>query len=1507
MQPRTKLTGYEPSPSQSLFDESNWFPWKAVFLSCAEIRGLSEFFPTALSSKSSSKSDQKDLKQGPSNPSSDASSEVKASSQATDKIQAWHFLLQALPANQVKQVYRFACAKQAWEYLLTIFERSTQATELSVHRQLLQVTMLPDEKVVTYVERIRSLIDQLRVFGQQYNDTSFLTFIFSGLRPEFELCELSLKSSSVSSSAVAIQALLDYEDKILAKQGPQDSSSSSGPAAFLASKFSRQRSRSPVKPVSSRRPIARSPSPPPPSSSYQRTDSRDSRFCQHCKKSGHTRDNCFQLFPEQRPAHWHYRGNRQPQSAAHNVSAADDRGYSFQVSNSAVFHSPSPVDTSVVYVHLDSGCSQHLFGDRSFFPSLDDARPPTALFLANGVSVPSDGVGKVVLNSVSGPTFNLSSAIYAKGFQNLLSVSALDRDGYRVVLGNGKAVIHLPCGKTLSAPRRAGLYTFPFHAPRSQPSEVLFTSPSDGASSTPQSVDLWHQRLGHLHFADIKRLQSMSKGLPALTHGKQSFCQACALCKSKRPPFDESKRVPGGLGDLVVVDIFGPITPKSQSGDLYITLFRDVFSGYVTVRLSSSKDMTTFVQLLEEYVVALKNRFSKTLKVLRSDNAFNARVVHDFCKSRGIHQEFSAPHTPQQNGIAERAGGVLISMASTMLNAAGLPKSLWSEAVFAAAYIRNRCPTAGKASTPFEMVFGEKPKLSHLRVYGCRAIYTNLHHPKGSKFFPRGKSGFLVGYDRHSKAYRIWSPSEHRVIISRDVKFDELTFCGSASLEKPGFSPSPAVDGTIRYAPALWPSASVPSEPLRAHSPAPDARPLTPIHDSNRSDSRSRSPPAPDSPIQEDDFSNHSDRPDDSDHETSPVLQHAADPFESVSRPPRSPPPALPRSYDFESFRRPSFSRSGVSFPDRSAPANDHRGDSTPRPAPIQRDDADDDDPQPRRSLRVRELNKHVYDKDHVYSVSVLNLTAEPQTYRQAISCADSEHWRLAMQKEFSSLQANETWSLTSLPPNRKAIPVKWVYKLKPLPDGSTTYKARLVAKGFLQREGKDFQEDELFTPVAKISTVRMFLALAVSRSFEVHHLDIGTAFLNGLLKEEVYIKQPPGFEVDDVRACRLHKALYGLRQASHAWNERLTAFMLEHGFKQSILDPCLFTLRHKSSLLIVIVFVDDILAISSDSTLRIFLVDSLKKIFDVHDLGHVRQYLGLSINYERKSKTLSINQEPMIQKLLAKYNMSNAAPNRIPLTDSTLKELYAYKASVPAPADLPTPSTFPVREVIGSLLYIANCSRPDLSVTVSRLSQFAAYTDSELVWKALKQVLRYLAGTTSLSLIYSFKAEPSAALDLRSFCDATWADNPLHRRSTSGFVHFLQGFPFAWQCKRQSQVALSTMDAEFVALASCCQDLVWFSRLLENLDFSFSFPSVFCDNQPCIQSVKNNGQHHTRAKHIDIKYHFVRELLESKKFVLSYIPTKENFADFFTKPLSTPIFCIHRFSIFRDSRYTPR
>jgi hypothetical protein len=495
----------------------------------------------------------------------------------------------------------------------------------------------------------------------------------------------------------------------------------------------------------------------------------------------------------------------------------------------------------------------------------------------------------------------------------------------------------------------------------------------------------------------------------------------------------------------------------------------------------------------------------------------------------------------------------------------------------------------------------------------------------------------------------------------------------------------------------------------------------------------------------------------------------------------------------------------------------------------------------------------------------------EPQTLEEALASEYAEQWLEAMKDEVASLYENNTWTLEKPPPGKKVIPVKWVLKVKPNKDGSIErFKARLVAKGFRQQEYIDY--NEVFAPVGKYSTFRTLMALAAREDLDLQQLDIKTAFLQGYLEEDIYVEQPPGFEQGEPgTACHLIKALYGLKQAPRAWHSRLHEELLVCGFEASTADPGLYIHTGKTSNIYLLVYVDDILIAAKDKATTNAIKNRLKASFDARDLGDAEMYLGINISRDRENKTLKIDQERMIKEIVAKYGQEGAKNKATPLNGS-------IKLAKDEGEPLDT-ERYPYAALVGSLLYVSVCTRPDISYAVGALARYMA-KPTMVHWKEAIGVVRYLAGTPKMGIIYGKRKDP-----LIGYCDADYATDIDTRRSTTGYVFNLYGGAIAWQSKRQPTVAASTTEAEYMAAASAVKEALWLRQLLNDFGYSTGTMRIMADNQSAIKILKNPISS-MRSKHIDVVHHFARERVMRKEIEFKYIPTTEQVADTLTKAL---------------------
>jgi hypothetical protein len=497
----------------------------------------------------------------------------------------------------------------------------------------------------------------------------------------------------------------------------------------------------------------------------------------------------------------------------------------------------------------------------------------------------------------------------------------------------------------------------------------------------------------------------------------------------------------------------------------------------------------------------------------------------------------------------------------------------------------------------------------------------------------------------------------------------------------------------------------------------------------------------------------------------------------------------------------------------------------------------------------------------------------EPQTYDEAINSDESSKWREAMEREIDSLERNNTWKLVPKPKDRDIVGCKWVFKVKLKADGSIErYKARLVAKGFTQQQGIDY--GETFAPVARATTIRCLLSIVAAEDLHLHQMDVDSAFLYGTLEETIFMEQPIGFinEKHLNHVCRLNKSLYGLKQSPRIWNELLTQHLEQQGFKNSKSEPCLFSKINESTKIIVVIYVDDLL-IASNSLKEIDkFKDAMQSSFNMKDLGEAKYCLGIEIVWNKEQGILTILQRKYLEETLEQFEMKESKSVSTPIVNNVSSKSESDELS----------TQVPYREAVGKLLYAATRTRPDIAYATNYVSRFMCDPKVQH-WKIIKRILRYIKGTTDLKITYRRNSKQKQVL--MGYCDADWANDQGDRKSTSGFVFMLNGGAISWQSCKQRTVALSTAEAEYISLAEAVKEAVWLRKLLKDFGVTQKEPTcIYEDNQSCI-AITQNPVFHPRTKHIDIKYHFTREMIKRSEVQIIYCPTEMMIADCLTKP----------------------
>lgn len=437
------------------------------------------------------------------------------------------------------------------------------------------------------------------------------------------------------------------------------------------------------------------------------------------------------------------------------------------------------------------------------------------------------------------------------------------------------------------------------------------------------------------------------------------------------------------------------------------------------------------------------------------------------------------------------------------------------------------------------------------------------------------------------------------------------------------------------------------------------------------------------------------------------------------------------------------------------------------------------------------------------------------------------------------------------------------------------------MAKGCSQKEGVDFQET--FAPVVKYETVRCLLSTVAEQDLEMAQFDVKTAFLNGTLDKEIFMEQPEGFLADPKLKCKLVRSLYGLKQSPRCWNQAFTSFLTKFGFRQSDTDHCLFVSERATTLMLAL-YVDDGLIVGSSKTEVEEVLRHLKKGFEI-TIVNPDYFVGFQIFRERKEKRIVIHQKGYINRVLERFNLDCASAQHVPIDSHT--RLTADMGGSP-PFDVKR-----YQEAVGSLIYAMCLTRPDISFVVSRLSRYFN-APKQCHWKAAVRVIKYLALTRDLAISYNF----GKGTELVGYSDSDFAADQDTRRSQLGFIYLLNGGPVSWTSTQQKSVSVSTTEAEYVALSEASKEAIWLRRLLSDMGKTQENPTILWGDNQGANKLVRNPEFHKRSKHIDVRYHFVREKEQEGEIKVQYIPTQEQLADGLTKALTRDKFIEWRNSL---------
>lgn len=1162
--------------------------------------------------------------------------------------------------------------------------------------------------------------------------------------------------------------------------------------------------------------------------------------CTYCKKAGHTEGRCFKKKREEKNS----------KTEEHTLLAS-----AFSACCSKEFV-------------LDSGATTHMCADSDLVR--DTTQNKCSIYMANGEQLSSERLGKVNLTSC----ISLDKVLLVPSLSNnLMSVSQVTDKGYVVVFDKDLCKIYDQCkvigNQVLTANRNNGLYKVKVqccHASYVGHSISLSsrkgTVSANAAGCVPMSV--WHKRLGHLNQKGMFVLGGGNQCVGVVFQNDNNVPGSCVACVTGKMHVSSFPSASGTRAaeplNLIHSDVCGPMQVSSWGGARYLLTFTDDNTrktfGYLMKNKSEvSTHFITFKNMVEKQT-------GLHIKILRTDNGteYCNSNLSNFLTKEGIIHQTTVRFCPEQNGVAERVNRTIFEKARAMLQESCLCDRFWGEAVITAIYLKNRSPTSALADRIPECEWtGSNIDLSHLRIFGCEA-YSHIPDQRRRKLDAKARQFIFVGYGETCKGYRLADPNNpQKVIYSRSVVFREDKFIEQGPLK--------AVKSSDNFI--------IPNQ----------RNCILNIDNKSNNDNLSQNNNlnieictnynnANNYNLSTDDNLNENSIL----HDKSSDAEKSADTLNrnlSVSDVSITPPAWSPLSDQYHTTEDISDGVGGDEDcvplgAESSLPAGPSRG-GVPMASEGNFDDVSNS--RPVRSTRGN-IPYKLKDFDLSSLLAAASSLDEPPTFYDAVNSPEKDEWHEAMKGEYNSMIRNNVWELVDRPECRNIVKNKWVFKKKFDASGKfIKYKARLVACGYSQKEGIDYADT--FSPVVRHSTLRILFSISNQLDLLIDHIDVTTAFLNGELDEVIYMEQPAGFKSNDNNVCLLKKSIYGLKQASRVWNIKIHNVLSDSGFIQSKCEPCVYVKRTENEYVMLALYVDDFYVFHNGCIDKLLAL--LRQHFEIRHLGELKNCLG--INITKKKGITILDQSDYIKRLLDKYNMADCKPVSTPLPTNCKLDV--------SDGNCLNDNIYQYRQLLGSLMYLSVCTRPDISYACSQLSQYSTCFDVNH-WRTAKRVLRYLAGT----LNYGLHFVKGSDYDIKAYADADWANDLSDRKSYTGFVIKIGENVINWEARKQRCTALSSTEAEYIAISDVCKDICFVMNFLsEIISKSFSI-TVYNDNQSAQKLLLVKEYSHKRTKHIDLRYHFVKNLIQEKQMNVKYLPTDQMIADVLTKQLCREKHC---------------